>query len=248
VEALLLDRVPIDLTLVLAGYHARNRANTTAYFRGLTNASAIRQSLLPQDRLRAVWVQTEIRGGFVSNEVSLLGGDPAVPREFGVSLVDGLFYALAWPVEPHRRHLVVAFTDGRDTASALAIEALPRLAAHSDAVLHVVFWSSPADGPVNGLHVAGGVGVTANPTDLAAWEADRARVSEAVQRTGGMMHRASDSAGDLKAIVKDFRTSYVLQYTPRGVQAAGWHEVRVRVTRPGRFEVRARQGYEIRRD
>jgi hypothetical protein len=42
----------------------------------------------------------------------------------------------------------------------------------------------------------------------------------------------------------DFRSSYVLRYSPHGVAAGGWHEIAVRVTRPGRgYVVRARKGY-----
>ena len=43
--------------------------------------------------------------------------------------------------------------------------------------------------------------------------------------------------------IRDFRTSYVLRYTPQGVAAGGWHALSVVVTRKGDFEVRARKGY-----
>jgi hypothetical protein len=42
----------------------------------------------------------------------------------------------------------------------------------------------------------------------------------------------------------DFRTSYVLRYAAEGVARAGWHEIAVRVIKPGtRYDVRARKGY-----
>ena len=222
VDALALARVPIDLTLVLTGYNV-NRPNSVAYSDSLNNASTIRHSLLPSDRLRVVGVKAEIRGRTVrDDEELLLTGDMTDPQERFVSIIDGLFYALAWPVEADRRHLVVAFTDGVDRWSALDPETLVRLAGHSDAVLHVVFWDGPG------------------------WDANRETVSEVVQRAGGALHRMSDARRDLISIVEDFRTSYVLQYRPLGVPAPGWHEIRVRVTRPGRFDVRARKGYEVR--
>jgi len=43
-------------------------------------------------------------------------------------------------------------------------------------------------------------------------------------------------------MVQDFRSSYVLFFTPRGVERAGPHTLEVRVKRPG-VEVRARRGY-----
>ena len=43
--------------------------------------------------------------------------------------------------------------------------------------------------------------------------------------------------------IRDFRTSYVLRYTPEGVPAEGWHSIAVSVTRAGKYDVRARKGY-----
>jgi hypothetical protein len=48
----------------------------------------------------------------------------------------------------------------------------------------------------------------------------------------------------LASTIRDFRTSYVLQYTPRGVPLQGWHELLVEVKPPGSFTIRARKGYE----
>jgi len=45
-----------------------------------------------------------------------------------------------------------------------------------------------------------------------------------------------------RRMVQDFRSSYVLFFTPRGVERAGPHTLEVRVKRPG-VEVRARRGY-----
>jgi hypothetical protein len=222
VDALALAHVPIDLTLVLTGYNV-NRLNSVAYADSLNNASTIRQSLLPSDRLRVVGAKAEIRGRIVrDDEELLLTGDMTDPPDRSVSIIDGLFYALAWPVEADRRHLAVAFTDGVDRWSTLDPDMLPRLAGHSDAVLHVVYWDGPG------------------------WAANWEMVSDLVQRTGGAVHRMSDARRDLATIVEDFRTSYVLRYRPRTVPAPGWHEIRVRVTRHGRFDVRARKGYEVR--
>jgi VWFA-related protein len=243
VEALSLERVPIDLTLVLTGY-LRGGDNKGAYFRALTSASIVRQSLRPQDRLRVVWVHAEVRGTLVDNEDSLLAHEVKLEHYGGVSVADGLFYALAWPVDADRRHLVVAFTDGFDTFSTLDLDAVPRLAAHSEAVLHIVFFARPGEG----VTAAGGIGGLETSSGGAEWRASQQLLSDTARRTGGMTHRAGEASRDLAAIVADFRTSYVLQYTPQGVKPGGWHDVRVRVTRPGRFDVRARQGYEIGRE
>ena len=68
-------------------------------------------------------------------------------------------------------------------------------------------------------------------------------LQEAVRRTGGEVHRLSKALDDFTRIVEDFRASYVLRYTPKGVERRGWHALTVRLTWPGTFTVRARAGY-----
>jgi len=58
------------------------------------------------------------------------------------------------------------------------------------------------------------------------------------------VRRVTDSLKAFQEILADFRSSYVLQYTPTGVPAQGWHEIKVKVQRPGSFTVRARRGYQ----
>ncbi len=61
--------------------------------------------------------------------------------------------------------------------------------------------------------------------------------------TGATQNNTVFDAAFLRAL-EDFRTSYVLRYTLEGVSSAGWHDVAVRVVKPGtRYQVRARRGY-----
>ena len=46
-----------------------------------------------------------------------------------------------------------------------------------------------------------------------------------------------------KAMLDDFRATYVLQYVPKGVESAGWHDVEIGLKKRGKFDVRARKGY-----
>jgi VWFA-related protein len=256
VGAVSLEHVPIDVTLLVSEFPI---GRTSQQDRTLASAEATRQLLLPADRLRVVLVDDEVSGRLVGPEYSVLtdratqGMTAGVglangfsvssvdgKQGWGVALADGLFYALARPVDPDRRHLVVAFTDGRDTASTLDMDTLPKLAAHSDAVLHAVFWATPADGAVQS-----GGGWTSNPSaNRPEWEASYRLVDETVQRTGGTLQLARQAPNALASIIADFRSSYVLRYTPRGVTPAGWHDLQVKVTRPGSFKIRARKGYE----
>jgi len=169
-------------------------------------------------------------------------------------LFDGLFQALAWPVAPERRHLIALFTDGFDTWSILDGEQLAALASHADVMLHAVVTASPPLAPTGGTSyggtIRGGVlveqrfSLRQSAERLSACRASQSALFDAVRRTGGLIHRLDDAVEGFESILADFRSSYVLRYTPRGVTREGWHEVDVNVTRRGSFSIRARKGYE----
>jgi hypothetical protein len=47
----------------------------------------------------------------------------------------------------------------------------------------------------------------------------------------------------------EFRSSYVVAYAVTGAQRAGWHDVQIRIVKPGRtYQIRARQRYFVARD
>jgi hypothetical protein len=260
IESVTFDEEPIDVTLLLTEFPM---GTTPEHLRSVLNSDATLRLLRPSDRVRLVIVEDYVSGRDISASFDLRE-DPAVrdlmwgeaiangvrtigpPQSgdnkygFGVSLADGLFYALAWPVAPDRRHLIVAFTDGFDTASTLELDRLPKLAAHSDAVLHAAFWATPADGPQQ----AGGRRITPPSAVLPEWEKSFRLVDTTVRQTGGSIHRTGGAPTRLAEIIANFRTSYVLRYTPRGVDLKGWHELQVKVPRRGSVAIRARKGYE----
>ena len=77
--------------------------------------------------------------------------------------------------------------------------------------------------------------------------AELATLSEAAARTGGTFFPPTDAARDIPAAFKQtleaFRHGYVLYFTPANVPSEGWHNLTVRVTKTGVYDVRARQGY-----
>jgi hypothetical protein len=148
---------------------------------------------------------------------------------------DAIAAALMSPAPIDRRQLVMVMTDGVDTLSATDGETVRRLAGRSDAVLHIVL-------------VSGGQ-ATSPPHRpwMAHRDRDRDRLRETAERTGGALHRpgtfGSRTVSRFKAVFEDFRQGYVLHFTPSGVSAEGWHQLDVRVRRPGNLVVRARKGY-----
>jgi len=246
----------IDVTLLLTNVQVDRSSGARDNF---ASAQSTRRLLQPSDRLRVILASSEVRGGVVAPDYDVVTDsriDDLKPLRglfngfvishgeslHGVSLADGLFYALAWPIEPDRRHVVVAFTDGWDHDSTLEVERLPKLAAHSDAVLHVVAWATPADGPSATMALP--PSERAAPYYVRQWEDSFRPVDEAVRRTGGTLQRTHQAAEALAGILADFRSSYILRYAPQGVALPGWHDLGVKVTRPGSFKIRARKGYE----
>jgi VWFA-related protein len=259
VDSVASDSVPIDLTIVLTAFSNDRRV---AYVRALDSAQQVSRLLLPTDRLRVVWVDDQVRAEVIDSDYNLLSspvvGAWASPPEvgssrandtahaagrsgWGVALTDGLFHALAWPVEPDRRHLVVAFTDGYDTQSVLETDMLSALAGHSDAVLHAVFWMMPSrTGGGGGWHLPRGL----PGLNFEEWEEGHRVIDRVARQTGGTVQRPASAPVALASIVAEFRTSYVLRYRPQGVKSGGWHKLEVRIAKPGSFKIRARMGYE----
>jgi hypothetical protein len=74
-------------------------------------------------------------------------------------------------------------------------------------------------------------------------------IQQAAERTGGTLReqsflfRGTSIARAFRAILDDFRQSYVLRYTATGVDGPGWHAIAVTVPGVRGATVRARQGY-----
>jgi VWFA-related protein len=134
------------------------------------------------------------------------------------AILDGVHVALmATQAEPGRS-LVLVFTDGRDTASWLLGDEVIDTARRSNAVIYTV-----ASGGARQWSVLG---------ELADTTGGRAIAIE----TGTDLHK------EFERILAEFRSRYVLTYTPRGVPETGFHRLSVRVSRGG-LSVKARPGY-----
>jgi len=250
IEAASLETVPIDVTLALTGANDQNRAGL---IQGGLQLDRLRTLLRPADRLRRVNIGDRIQGALVPTDRAFYGAEgPKLRTIPGISLIDGVFYALAWPVAPDRRHVVILFTEATGRWSTLPAKRLPDLASRSDAVLHMALWASPNDTPgrtfadpttpiSQGLTEL--IGPAPPPGYQSDWRETYDAIDDAVRRTGGTVRPLTDSGKAFADILEDFRASYVLQYTPKGVSAPGWHDIKVKVKRAGSFTIRARRGY-----
>jgi VWFA-related protein len=227
-----LGQVPFDLTLVV---DTSGSLSPQTLDRFKADVTAMAGMLGADDRFRLVTFATRAADAF--------GWQPgAVEPPLAASASGGAtaFYqtlgaVLARRAAPGRRHLVVAMSDGFDNVSLLDERDIQHLARAGDAVLHIVLrrrymvTSSPSWGwvPYQG------------PGHTKALRA-------AAESTGGRLREASLSVSlqdVFRAALDEFRTGYVLWYTPTGVPQPGWHTVDVRVTNR-RYTVRARSGYD----
>ncbi len=136
------------------------------------------------------------------------------------SLVDATYASLVTAEGGTGRSLLIVLSDGVDSSSRLAADAVIDIAKRSDVVVYAV-----------------SVGRIAGTRFL----------PELTAATGGQIIEigsSSDLAATLLAILEEFRQRYVLTYTPHGVGEAGWRTLEVRV-RGRRAAVRARSGYFI---
>lgn len=134
------------------------------------------------------------------------------------SIMDGTYVALTATLAQTGRSLVVVCTDGYDTTSWLQPEEVLESAKRSSAVLYAV---------------------------TAAAARRRSPLKDLTDATGGHMLAVNSSAdlrGAFEKILQDFRSRYILAYSPQGVPVEGFHRLDVRVKRRG-LTVKARPGY-----
>jgi VWFA-related protein len=237
IDSVMAESQPIDVTLALDVSGSLRGASFDALRAGIQE---IGRSLPSTDRMRLLT--------FATNVVDVFGLQPG-GREFPIdrmspggatTLYDALGAALMSVPVNDRLQLVFLVSDGVDTLSFLDASQVVSLAGASGACLYVtVVRPARANEPGAGItQAASGVPVQV------MWVIERLR--EAAVRSGGLLYEHPPDvalASLFDQVTRDFRTSYLLSYTPRGVAREGWHDLAVR-TRQTRYTVRARRGYQ----
>ena len=224
IQAFSIERLPIDVTLLL---DVSRSVEGTRLDRLKSSVGETAHLLRPEDRLQLIAVQHWLHLIFPFQPGGSQPPVDALTAAGGTALFDGIAAALMVPVEADRRRLVIAYTDGQDTISALSLASLRDVAGFSDSVLQVVVPT---------------IRIGANrPTQTPGAPG----LSDLASRTGGqlfLMNVTEQITDAFKQAIEDFRTSYVLRYVPVGVAHGGWHDLDVKVV-SGKYEVRARKGY-----
>ena len=230
IDAVSMETVPIDLTLLID----TSGTTSTSIRRVLGEAEGIARRLRPTDRFRLLSIDTVVHELLPMRNAASHTWPARIPFNGASAVYDALFAGLATPVEPDRRHLLIALTDGVDTISALDAAAVRDAAERSDVLLHIVAVTADAAPP------------PVPPNWMPRRDADFDVLRDAARRTGGELHGGGQFGPEalrvVSAAMQDFRSSYVLRYSPTDA-ASGWHALDVRVNRRDPWTTRARRGY-----
>lgn len=205
---------------------------------------AVFAALAPRDRAALITFSSAIRlnEDWTGDAGTLNGAVKTLRGAGGTSLWDAVFVSLTFrDVTPTVRRLVLVFSDGEDTSSWLPRNAVIEKARRTDAVVYAVVMKNPAYGRAGPLMYRSGIELSTN--DRTPWETPF--LEQVADATGGSSYE-SQTTGDLRGaftkILTEFRTRYLITYTPHGVDAAGWHPIDLKLkNRKGK--VTARRGY-----
>jgi VWFA-related protein len=233
------EKLPIDVTV---GLDVSQSVNGELLDQLRMSVRQLVTDLTKQDRLKLITFNQRIGRviDFTADLPAVSAAVKQVTASGGTSLVDAIAVALVSASDTTRRQLVVMFSDGSDGHSISDEPMVVDVARRGNATLNLVR-SIPAPP------------VTVNDNQISAQRTDRARAPEQqfyttlTAETGGLVVPVVAPSGDVtstfRRLLSEFRSCYVLRFTPRGVDRGGYHTLAVRVRRPQRLDVRARRGY-----
>jgi VWFA-related protein len=239
VESVEMADIPVSMALVL---------DTSESVKGSTleqlknAATAAVDGLGPTDHAQLVTFNSgvQLRAGWTSSTQRIREAIRLSQAGGGTSLYDAVFAALIDDdAESGNRQLMLLFSDGHDTSSWLPPSAVLERARRSDAVVYSVV--AGARSRSNLLFRRSGIELLeprVPPSAVTPF------LTELSNTTGGeSLVASSDELQRVFArVVGEFRTRYLLRYTPRGVETTGWHPIDVKLKNK-KGKVSARRGY-----
>jgi VWFA-related protein len=250
------EQVPLDLTLLLDLSSSVDGPQLARLKTAVIDTASL---LLPDDRIRLVAISQVLREVFSLRPRGSAMQLDGLAAEGATSLYDGIAATMMRPSDPGRRQLIVAFTDGRDSTSIIDEKTVKEIARRTDAVVDIVMPVGGVDEDAVSRRLAqrgggtadtlmGGANVVAGRSTMVpdGNDAIPKTLADLVAPTGGQVIPLApeDSiSGVFKAMLDDFRASYVLRYVAKGVSDEGWHEIGVTLKKRGRYDIRARRGY-----
>jgi len=184
-----------------------------------------------------VWLRTPLMSDFDSLRTMLASTE----SKGGTALYDAVYSALAISDVQDSRPLLIVFSDGLDNTSWMSSTVVEQAALRANAVVYGVVVAAKT----TLRSVRSGDRYTYQPRAQYA-SGQTAFLDAAAAASGGRVLRA-DTIGNLPSafdtVLREFRTRYVITYSPRRVDTPGWHRIELRVK--GRHAVvTARAGYQ----
>ena len=208
-------------------------------------ASAVAGLLGPGDRAALLTFSQEVdlSSEWTANRQQLDRAIEGTQATGSTALYDAAYAALTLRDPQAGRWLVLIFTDGDDTASWLPGRTILDLARRNDAVVYGVgLGTSPVR--KSGFLIDFRSGPQFDIPRVIPSELRKLFLATLAEETGGKYIDAERSDRLREAfvqIVNEFRSRYLLMYTPRGVEADGWHQIELKVR--NKRTVTARRGY-----
>jgi Ca-activated chloride channel homolog len=209
--------------------------------------SAVRElmkDLAKEDRLKLVLFNTQIVRtiDFTTDEEAVARAVREVKAGGSTALLDAVGVTLVSKADPNRRQLIMVFTDGSDSSSTTAPAIILEVAQRTRATLAFVMPSQFS--ATLGLFDYSDSGVARTTTIRPKTAPVHAVLQSLANETGGTIISVGQGglASTFRSVLNDFRSAYVLYYTPTGVERGGYHTIEVKVDRDG-VRVQARRGY-----
>jgi VWFA-related protein len=228
------ERLPIDVTVLLDVSASVTGRVLDELRRALHQ---LRADLGPNDRLRLITFNMGIRRlvDFGQPTANLDQALASLRATGSSAIFDSLAVALSAAAPNGRRQLIVLFSDGQDSSSISDADTLLDVAKRSTPTVGVILSVPSLDRPASLLR-------TASPLGSASVGVLSERLAS---ETGGFVtavEQGENLTSKFRRVLDQFRSSYVLYFTPQGVERGGAHTLEVRVKRQG-MEVRSRRGY-----
>jgi Ca-activated chloride channel homolog len=243
IESIDLGGVPLSVMLALD-------TSVSVWGQPLQNlkeaASAVVGLLTPNDRAAVLTFSgaLQLKTSWTSDRSELEAAVSSARATGTTSLHDAAYAALTLRDDRPGRALVLIFSDGDDTSGWLSGQSVVEIARRNDAVVYSVGLRQPGVRSL-GYRVDFRSGVQPPIPNVTGPVLMEPFLNGLAKETGGKYIDAqqSDRLRDtFVAIVTEFRSRYLLTYTPQGVDARGWHPIDVRL-KSKKGKVTARRGY-----
>lgn len=209
-------------------------------------ATAVIRLLAPEDRAALMTFSGALSLGspWTSDRGILETAISRTAAGGATTLYDAAYAAVTLRDSSPGRTLVLIFSDGADTGSWLPGGHVIDIARRNDAVVYAVTLDV-GDLRVPGYRLDFHSGIQAPIAQAPTATLMEAFLDALTAETGGKVvnARRSDRLRDtFVQVMTEFRSRYLLTYTPRGVEAGGWHPLEVKV-KTRRARITARRGY-----